>query len=354
MTGSEFKDRFVKGLRRHPIVYGVASIFLLLVVIGSVAGTKPHSTRSSPSTTASSAPRAGSSTVTSSTEEDTSGPGAPTIDGSVAAAGSGNAPGASACRAGNPLANVYHPNRLLVKSPCTTVSGTVESIRSEDDGDVHFDIALDSQYANLLTPENTSQQHGWLVDEIVPADEPGCTPGTPPRPATGSYDYGICTGADERTPTIGSHVFVTGPYVLDEDHGGWAEIHPVWAVSTSLAATTTTTAPTPTTSPPITASPTTAPPPPGPSHSCTASMSNPTPGAGGYDTVNVSSNVPNAPVTITKHYKTTTSSDSGTTDANGAASITFNIGHPTVGYTVEVDVSINNGEASCSTSFTPQ
>jgi hypothetical protein len=131
------------------------------------------------------------------------------------------------------LANVYHPNRLKVVSPCTTVSGTVESVRAEEDGDIHFDLALDPQYASMLTAANSAGQHGWLVVEIVPADEPGCTPGSPPRPATGSYDYGICSGADERPPSLGSHVYVTGPSVLDEDHGGWAEVHPVWAISTT-------------------------------------------------------------------------------------------------------------------------
>lgn len=351
MTGSELIDGAVKRLRRHPIAYSIAGVVLVLLIIGSVAGSSPKSPRSSASTVNSAGGAIGSTTT--STEDDTSGPGSPTIEGSVVATGSGDAPGSSACRTGNPLANVYHPNRLLVKAACATVSGTVESIRSEDDGDVHFDIALDPQYSSLLTPENDSQQHGWLVDEIVPADEPGCTPGTPPRPATGSYDYGICTGADEETPAMGSHVFVTGPYVLDEDHGGWAEIHPVWAVSTSMTAVTTTTAPA-TTSPPTTSAATAAPPPPSPGHSCSASMSNPTPGTSGDETVNISSNVPNAPVTISKHYKTTTSYDSGTTDANGSAAVTFSIGRPTAGYTVEVDVSINNGEASCSTSFTPQ
>ena len=137
----------------------------------------------------------------------------------------------SACRSGNPLADVYHPYRLEVISACVTVSGTVEVVRAEDDGDTHFDLALDAPYEHLLTPGNTSGQHGWLVAEIVPADKPGCTLGQPPRPASGSYDYGICTGADEVTPAVGAHVTVTGPYVLDEDHGGWAEIHPVWAVS---------------------------------------------------------------------------------------------------------------------------
>jgi hypothetical protein len=109
----------------------------------------------------------------------------------------------------------------------------VRTVQAEDDGDTHFDLALDAAFANLLKPANYSGQNGWLVAEIVPADKPGCIPGQPPRPATGTYNYGICTGARETAPPIGSHVNVTGPYVLDEDHGGWAEIHPVWQVSTN-------------------------------------------------------------------------------------------------------------------------
>ena len=136
------------------------------------------------------------------------------------------------CRSGDPLADVYHPARLRVMNACMTVSGTVRSVRSEPDGDVHFDLAVDAAYTSLLQPANYSEQHGWLVDEIVPADEAGCTRGRPPRPAHGTYDYGVCSGSDEVAPSVGSHVYVTGPYVLDEDHDGWAEIHPVWAVST--------------------------------------------------------------------------------------------------------------------------
>jgi hypothetical protein len=140
------------------------------------------------------------------------------------------------CRSGDPLANVYHEDRLSVKDPCMTVSGTVMSVTLEADGDTHFDLALDPAYTSLLTPANESGQNGWLVVEIVPADKPGCTPGTPPVPASGTYDYGICTGANEVSPATGTHVSVTGPYVLDLDHGGWAEIHPVWAI-TNLGAT---------------------------------------------------------------------------------------------------------------------
>ncbi|HZU80749.1 MAG TPA: hypothetical protein VE991_12605 [Acidimicrobiales bacterium] len=293
-------------------------------------------------------------TTTTTGEDDLSAAGAPTIHGSVVGAGSGSAVGNSACRGGNPLANVYHPNRLLVLAACDTVSGTVESVRSEDDGDTHFDLALDPQYRSMLTSANSSEQHGWLVVEIVPADEPGCTPGAAPKPPSGSYDYGICTGADEVAPTVGSHVYVTGPYVLDEDHGGWAEIHPVWAISSSPPAAT----PGPTPSTTAAPSPTAvaAPPPapvPSPTPTCSASMSDPTPGTSGEETLSVSSDLPDASGTATAHYKTTDHPFPFQTDASGRASVTFSIGHPTAGYTVQVDVVITGG-ASCSTSFTPQ
>jgi hypothetical protein len=69
--------------------------------------------------------------------------------------------------------------------------------------------------------------------------------------------------------------------------------------------------------------------------------------------VNVSSTVPDAPATITTYYWTTTTTDSGATNGGGSASITFDIGSPTIDYTVQVDVDINH-EAACSTFFTPQ
>jgi len=88
--------------------------------------------------------------------------------------------------------------------------------------------------------------------------------------------------------------------------------------------------------------------------SCTATMSNSTPADYTDDTVNITSNVPDEPVLITKYYRTTTSTDTGETDSGGAAAITFNDSGATLGYTVMVDVNINNGEATCSTSFTPE
>jgi hypothetical protein len=118
-----------------------------------------------------------------------------------------------------------------------TVSGTVMTVTLEEDGDTHFDLALDAPYVSMLTTANYTAQHGWLVAEIVPADKPGCTPGQPPIPSQGTYNYGLCTGANETNPALGTKVRITGPYVLDEDHGGWAEIHPVWAIASGPAPT---------------------------------------------------------------------------------------------------------------------
>lgn len=138
-------------------------------------------------------------------------------------------PLAAGCRAGNPLANVYHEDRLKVRNRCLMVTGTVAYVEHEEDGDIHVDLNLAPTEAHLLNAVNRTYQNGQLVTEIVPADEPGCTPGKPPRPAFGSYNYGICTGADITAPPAGARVTVTGPYVLDAIHG-WMEIHPVWAL----------------------------------------------------------------------------------------------------------------------------
>jgi hypothetical protein len=123
-------------------------------------------------------------------------------------------------------------------------------------------------------------------------------------------------------------------------------------VPTTTRAPTPTTAPTRTTVPPVPTTPPAPPPPPPAASSCGASISNPTPGDGGDETVNVSSNVPNTAGTVTANYKTTTHPFPFQTDTSGNAAVTFDIGHPTVGFQVAVDVAI--GAASCSTSFTPQ
>ena len=136
------------------------------------------------------------------------------------------------CRAGDPLANVYSPDRLEVVSPCSTVGGVVRFVESEYDGDVHIDLEVDPAYRSMLDPVNLTNQHGWLVTEIVPADEAGCASGAPPQPPTNGNDYGVCTDVDLLPPQVGQHVWVTGPFVIDHSHG-WTEIHPIWALTTT-------------------------------------------------------------------------------------------------------------------------
>jgi hypothetical protein len=134
------------------------------------------------------------------------------------------------------------------------------------------------------------------------------------------------------------------------------ESGPALAVATPTAAQATPTAtpaPTPTATPiAAPAAAPAAPRPPPPASTCSASVKFPSPGDGGDQTVYVSSNVPNSPVAIAVHYKTTTHPFSAVTDGSGAAAITFSIGRPTIGYPVAVDVAV--GGAHCGTSFTPQ
>jgi len=64
------------------------------------------------------------------------------------------------CRAGDPLANVYHPSRLTVVAACKTVTGVVDAVRHETDGDYHIALRLDAPYAGLVNAKNASAQHG--------------------------------------------------------------------------------------------------------------------------------------------------------------------------------------------------
>ena len=97
------------------------------------------------------------------------------------------------CRAGPPLAGVYHSPRLEVKKRCAVATGVVTKVKFEEfDGDVHVGL-------------RTSD--GDLVVEVIPQDR-----ATVPIPETGA------------------RVTVVGPQVWDTAHG-WPEIHPAWWIS---------------------------------------------------------------------------------------------------------------------------
>jgi hypothetical protein len=111
------------------------------------------------------------------------------------------------CRSGDPLAGVYHPARLVVKSRCRVVSGTVQVVRFEAyDGDVHVELRLDEGQDGLLSRGN-ERLRGNLLLEIIPTDR-----------------------ARVPVPRVGDRVSAVGPLVDDTTHG-WREIHPAWAIS---------------------------------------------------------------------------------------------------------------------------
>lgn len=111
------------------------------------------------------------------------------------------------CRHGDPLAGVYHPSRLHIRSRCLIATGVVDKVKFEAfDGDVHIDLRPDARSENLLAAGNDAVG-GNLVVEIIPQDR-----------------------ARVPVPAAGERVTVLGPWVDDTTHG-WREIHPAWWIS---------------------------------------------------------------------------------------------------------------------------
>lgn len=120
--------------------------------------------------------------------------------------------------------HVYNPDRLEVVKPCITVSGTVDDLREEKDGDYHVILRLDPAYDNLTNKANDQYQNGDLVVEII------CVLSiTQPDAVSACQNY----TNNIPVPAVSQHVLVSGPYVLDTDHYYWAEIHPVYSLRIS-------------------------------------------------------------------------------------------------------------------------
>ncbi len=114
--------------------------------------------------------------------------------------------------------HVYHQERLQVVQQCIVVSGVIEDVRTEKDGDYHILLNVDDQFADLINDANDRYQHGDLVLETI------CQ-----NPVTQEDAISACENFSKhfKIPPIGSHVKVRGSYVLDTEHNDWAEIHPV-------------------------------------------------------------------------------------------------------------------------------
>jgi hypothetical protein len=123
-------------------------------------------------------------------------------------------PATSTC--GNPHAHVYNPDRLRILAACVTVTGVIDAIRKEKDGDLHVLLHLDPGEEKYINAKN-ALEGGDLVLEPVCVSQP-----------TQADAVSSCSGYTNplSIPPVGSHVSVTGPWVLDLDHG-WLEIHPV-------------------------------------------------------------------------------------------------------------------------------
>ena len=128
------------------------------------------------------------------------------------------------CDPGDQAPYVYSPDRLKVLADCIHVTGIVEEIRKEADGDLHILLKVDPQYTYLLTLAN-SNERGDLVVEPICVNQP--TQADAILPCSGDPD------PLNNLPSVGQHVWMEGRYVTDSDHGGWAEIHPLsrWGFS---------------------------------------------------------------------------------------------------------------------------
>jgi hypothetical protein len=126
--------------------------------------------------------------------------------------------------AGDPRRFSRPQDRLQVIQDCVSVTGTIESARSERDGDFHIRLRLDPQYSSMVNARNKAGQHGALVVEPV------CMNPVTQRDTLSEH---VCDGFSQHVYTpnmLGSHVRVTGAYVTDMEHG-WTEIHPVTSIT---------------------------------------------------------------------------------------------------------------------------
>jgi len=116
--------------------------------------------------------------------------------------------------------HVYHPERLIVQDPaCITVTGVVDVIYTEPDGNYHIRLKADSEYVKYLVSGNFERQYGCLVLEIICACK-----------MTQEDAIESCGGYENQItiPKKGDYISVTGSYVWDRNSSNsWSEIHSV-------------------------------------------------------------------------------------------------------------------------------
>ena len=126
-----------------------------------------------------------------------------------------------ACVPGDQDRYVYDPRRLQVLRACVRMSGVVEVIETDADGDITYSVRPDPPYQGLLTAANRRYEDGDLIVEAVCTSQP-LQPNVL-MPCAGDLDP--YAGP---FPAIGAHVWMEGRYVLDLHHEGHAELHPLY------------------------------------------------------------------------------------------------------------------------------
>jgi hypothetical protein len=131
-----------------------------------------------------------------------------------------NAGGAEVlCTPGDQDQYIYSPERLQVLKPCIRITGTVDYLNVEDDGDVHFRIGLDPPYRGLLADGNKDEGGDLVVEPVCYAL---------PLQANAMR---LCASNPDRIqgiPQVADHVWMEGRYVLDLGHSAWSELHPMY------------------------------------------------------------------------------------------------------------------------------
>lgn len=147
----------------------------------------------------------------------------PTISSSPTASPTGS------CASTDQLQYIYNPNRLAVQADCIRVTGEVLAKVQEADGDFHIRILVDPQFQSLLTSANQQQcannDQGVRTCGLLVV-EPVCV-----NPVTQADAVATCASDPDplvSLPNVGQHVWLEGRYVFDNDHGGWAELHPLY------------------------------------------------------------------------------------------------------------------------------
>jgi len=124
-------------------------------------------------------------------------------------------------------AHVWSPSRLKIVDDCITVTGVVTSVdQITEDGDVHIWLHVDPEFAYLINENNIKYNGGNLVVEVI------CNQ-LPEDPVAKA----ACEGYENHIeiPALGTHVSITGSYVIDVAFQGHAEIHPITSIQETAA-----------------------------------------------------------------------------------------------------------------------